>query len=53
MINQKQINALADAILRGIASRQAVMQAKQDARIKRMIKRKRIQKDKQRTLFVL
>jgi hypothetical protein len=35
----REINALADAILRGIVSRQAIMQAKQDARIKRMINR--------------
>lgn len=36
---QKEINALADAILRGIAWRQRMMQLKQEARIARMIKK--------------
>lgn len=35
----RQINALADAILRKIKWRQNMMQLKQDVRIKRMLKR--------------
>jgi hypothetical protein len=39
MVNQKQINALADAMLRLIAWRENQLRLKQETKIKRMIKR--------------
>lgn len=39
MIDQKQINALADAILRLLEWRRYKMQLKEDAKIKRMIQK--------------
>lgn len=54
-VDQKQINALADAILRLLEWRRYKMQLRQEAKIKRMIKHQaRLQHnlvDKPRTLF--
>lgn len=50
--NDRQINALADAILRLLEWRRYKMQLKQDARIKRMIKKSlsRLRQNDERTL---